>query len=375
MIRQVLLGLGLGLALFTGLAVVKFFQIKAAIAEGALHQPPPDSVSVVTVAPSKWSNEIRAMGSFVPEQGAVLAVEDLARVAAIRFTPGQSVKQGDVLVEFDVSVERAQVKAAEAQRDMAQLEMARQQQLASKGAGSKAVQESAQAAYRTAVAEVERVNSLIRRKTIIAPFAGKTGTRLVNPGEVLQPGTPVVSLQSLERLLLNFSLPQHRVSQIQPGQVVRVSVDGFPNEQFSGAISAIDPNVNPSTRNVNVQAVVPNPADRLRSGMYADISLVLSDSRDVIAVPAPSVLFAPYGDSVYVLGKLKDKDGKEYLGVQPQIIKLGERRGDFVEVLSGLSIGQEIVAAGVFKLRPGAPVNVVPENPAPAELQPAPQNT
>lgn len=375
MIRQMLFGIVLGVLLIAALGVTKFFQIKAAIAEGAKHAPPPDAVTTVHVERTKWTSELHAVGTLAPERGAVLSAEEMGRVTQIKFEPGQQVKAGDVLVEFDVSVEAAQVKSAQAQRDLAQSELTRQRELSSKGAGMKATLDNAEMTYRTASAEIERLNSMIRRKTVVAPFAGRAGVRLVNPGEVLQPGTPVVSVQSLERLLLNFSLPQDALATIRPGQEVRLKVSGFEKENFVGTISAIEPNVDEKTRNVKVQAIVENSGERLRSGMFVEVVVVLDSARDVLAIPAPAVLFAPYGNSVYVVGPVKTPDGKEVTGVMPQTVKLGERRGDFIEVLSGLNPGQEIVSAGVFKLRPNAPVNIVETNPNPAQLQPSPANT
>lgn len=375
MIRQFLFGLLVSVLLIAALGVTKFFQIKAAIAEGAKHAPPPDSVTTVHVAPTRWISELRAVGTLAPEKGAVLAAEEMGRVSQIRFDPGQPVKAGEVLVEFDVAVEAAQVKAAQAQRDLAQSELNRQRELVSKGAGMKSTLDNAEMTLRTSNAEIERLNSVIRRKTVVAPFDGRAGVRLVNPGEVLQPGTPVVSVQALERLLLNFTMPQDALARIRTGQEVRLKVSGFEKENFTGTISAIDPNVDEKTRNVKIQAIVENTGERLRSGMFTEISVILDNAREVLAVPAPAVLFAPYGDSVYLVGPVKTPDGKEVTGVTPQTVKLGERRGDFIEVLSGLQPGQEIVSAGVFKLRPFAPINRVDEDPNPAQLKPTPANT
>lgn len=357
------------------LALIKFFQIRAAIAAGASRQMPPDAITSATVKEETWPIEVTAIGTLAPVNGAVLAAEELGRVDKILFEPGSDVKAGSVLVALDTSVEDAQLQSAQAQLDVATVDLNRAKSLRERGANSQSDFDNARATHRSAAAEVDRLKAVISRKKIVAPFDGTTGVRLVNPGEVIQPGTSVVSLQALDSLLLNFTVPQLDLGKITPGSKVHFTVDAFPKDEFAATISAVDPSVDEKTRNARVQATLTNTDHKLRPGMFVNLAVVLPEVEHVLSIPSSGVAYAPYGNSVFVVEKMKNPKDEEYLGVRSQLVKLGRHQGDMVAVVSGLTAGQEIASSGVFKLRPGSPVVVKNEVKPGEELHPAPSDT
>jgi membrane fusion protein, multidrug efflux system len=225
------------------------------------------------------------------------------------------------------------------------------------------------------VARVEEVKALIGKKTIRAPFSGVLGIRAVNLGQYLQSGAPVAPLQSLDPIYVNFWLPQQYLGQITPGQIVRVHADGLPEAIFEGKINAVDAVVDEATRNVRVQATLPNPQALLRPGMFVNTELPLSKKTSHIVLPITAIQFAPYGDMIYIIEEMKGPDGKTFRGVRQQVVKVGETKGDRVAILSGVKVGEEVATSGVFKLRPGIPVQVNNTiQPANSE-SPAPEDT
>jgi membrane fusion protein (multidrug efflux system) len=194
---------------------------------------------------------------------------------------------------------------------------------------------------------------------------------MINLGQYLPAGTAVVELQALDPIYVNFTLPQRQVSNVMAGQPVRLTVDAFNGQSFDGQISAISPQVDDSTRSLKIQATLPNTDEKLRPGMFANVSVVQPDEAKVITLPSTAINYAPYGDSVYVVEKMKDPKGAEYLGVRQQTVKLGANRGDQVAVLEGVRLGEEVVTSGLFKLRPNAAVSV--NNDVQPSNNPAPQ--
>jgi membrane fusion protein (multidrug efflux system) len=277
---------------------------------------------------------------------------------------------------LDTSTEEAQLKAAEATAELAKVNLERSRDLFKKTTISQSELDAAEAQAKQASAQAEGVKATIAKKTIRAPFDGRLGLRLVNLGQILQNGEPVTTLQTLDPIYVNFSLPQQRLSALAVGNTVRVTTDAAEGQTFEGKISAISPEVDPSTRNIRVQATISNSGEKLRAGMFANVEVMLPTEEKVRAIPTTSVLYAPYGDSVFVVEEKKDdKSGKAEKTLRQQFVRLGSARGDFVRVLDGLNAGDSVVTSGVFKLRPGAPVVVdnklVPE----AELAPKPKNT
>jgi membrane fusion protein, multidrug efflux system len=286
------------------------------------------------------------------------------------------VNAGDLLVKQDTTTEEAQLRSAEAQVMLAQNNYHRIDQLLARNAISRSEFDNADAQLKANKAQADAIRSAIAKKTVRSPFSGRLGIRLINLGEILKEGTPIVSLQTLSPIFANFQLPQHQLSQIKVGFKVRVTSDALPGAAIEGQITAINPQVDSATRNISVQATLENMQEHLRPGMFVDVQVVLPGENDVLMIPATSVLYAPYSDSVFIIETKKDeKSGQEGKEVHQQFVRLGEKRGDFISVLSGLKEGDAVVSTGVFKLRNGQPVvidnRLVPE----FKLAPKPENS
>ena len=347
------------IALFiAAIGSLKFFQIKAAIAQGASWQPPPEAVTTIVASQDKWPATLGVIGTVAAVHGVTVSADLPGIVESISFDSGKRVEAGDVLVRLDTRQERAQLAAAESQRDLSKLNLDRSQQLLQRGVVAQAEFDRMAAESKQAEARVGEIKATIDRKQIRAPFGGTLGIRQVNLGQYLEGGSAVVPLQSMDPVYVNFDVPQQEVASLKPGDVVRVSADSLAAAVPLGTVTAINAVVDQATRNVQIQAVFRNPHAALRPGMFVEVEARLGTSAAVVALPASSVSYAPYGNSVYVVKDLKGKDGKSYRGVEQRFVKLGSGRGDQVAVVSGLTAGEEVVTSGVFKLRNGASVLV-----------------
>jgi membrane fusion protein (multidrug efflux system) len=294
-------------------------------------------------------------------------------VVQIAFNPGSRVNAGDLLVKQDTASEEAQLRAAEAAAALARLNVERLGKLLAGRTIAQAQYDSAEATYKQAVAQADNIRAGIAKKTIRAPFAGRLGIRLVNLGQVINEGEPIVSLQSLDPIYVNFSLPQQQLSKIRTGLAVRVTTDALPGELIEGRITAVNPQVDAATRNIRIQATVANPQEHLRPGMYVNVAVVLPEREKVLAIPATAVLYAPYGDSVFIVEDQPDPVSNRVVKVvRQQFAQLGERHGDFVAVQSGLKEGDAVVSTGVFKLRNGQTVTIDNSLSPDFELKPKP---
>ena len=354
--KRMLLMLAMTAVLVTGLGFVKFRQIQAAIAQGAAFQPPPEAVTTVIAERDEWPSTLGAIGTVAAVQGVTVSADLPGTVERIAFESGQSVRAGDVLALQDTRQERAQLAAAEAQRDLARVNFERVQGLLRERVISQAEFDRAVAENRQADARVGEIRAAIDRKTIRAPFAGLLGLRQVNLGQYLSGGDPLVVLQSLNPIHVNFGVPQQSVGRIRSGRTVRITADSLPGAAFTGRVTATDSVVDEATRNVQVQATLANPEGRLRPGMFVHAEVTIGAGEAIVAVPASAISYAPYGDSVFVVTDLKNEAGQTYRGVRQQFVKLGPSRGDQIAVVSGLNTGDEVVTSGVFKLRNGAAV-------------------
>jgi len=276
-------------------------------------------------------------------------------VVGIAFESGATVAAGDLLVQLDTSTEEAQLRAAEASAALARISVERARDLVGKKTISQAELDAAEAQFAQAKAQADNIRTVIAKKTIRAPFAGRLGIRLVNLGQILKDGDAIVSLQSLDPIYVDFTLPQQHVARIAPGQSVGVTSDAAPGDAIQGRITAINPEVDSATRNVRIQATLANPQGAMRPGMFARVSVGLGQPQPVLVVPLTAVSHATFGDSVFVIEDAKDGPGKV---LRQQFVQLGARRGDFVSIVDGLKPGQQVVSAGVFKLRTGAKVVV-----------------
>ena len=358
MLKRMVIMLVLMAVVVAGLGFVKMKQFEAMAEQFAAMQPPPEAVTTVIAMPEEWPSTLNAIGTVAAVQGVTVSADLPGIVERIAFDSGKRVQKGDVLVALDTKQEQAQLAGAEAQLQLARLNHERLAGLVKQDAVSRAEYDAAAAAHTQAEARIREIRATIERKTIRAPFAGVLGIRQVNLGQYLTGGDPVVALQSLDPVYVNFNVPQQDAAALRAGRTVRVTANEKGDAAFTGRISAVDAVVDETTRNVQVQATLANPGGTLRPGMFVQAQVMLGEARQVIPLPASAVNYAPYGDSVFVVADMKDPEGRTYRGVRQQVVTLGPSRGDQIAVLSGISARDEIVTSGVFKLRNGAAVQV-----------------
>jgi membrane fusion protein, multidrug efflux system len=359
MIKRVIFTM-IGLVVLIGiLGGIKGLQITRMIAFGKQFVPAPETVTTFEVRPDMWESLLTSVGSLEAVQGVMVTAELKGKVEKIDFNPGAMVRAGDLLVQQDISSEKAQLQAAEAAVTLAKITLERTRNLLAAGTASQSQCDNADAQYKQAAAQADNIRATIAKKTIRAPFAGRLGIRLINLGQALNEGDAIVSLQSFDPIFVNFSLPQQELAQIRQGLVVRMSTDALPGRTFEGKITAINPAVDAATRNIRVQATAANLEEQLRPGMFVNVAVVMPAREKVLPIPATAVLYAPYGDSVFIVEKNNnEKTGRPGKVVRQQFVRLGKKRGDFVAVTSGLKEGETIVSTGVFKLRNGQAVVV-----------------
>jgi len=375
-IRLFLIGLVVCLLGVVGpLAFVKWGQFSAMQAAGAAMTIPPTTVTAAAAKQETWGNTLSAPGSLEAVRGVTVAAEVGGKVSRIAFEPGATVEAGAVLIELDASTEEAELRAAEAGSKLARADLDRLQNLHREGIISHAELDSTQATATRSIAQAESIRATIAKKSIRAPFAGRLGLRQVNLGQILREGDPITVLQTLDPIFVNFSVPQQHLADLGAETAVRITTDAARGTTFEGRINAVSPEVDLATRSLRVQATIANTEEKLRPGMYANVEIVLPNPLDVLVIPATAVLYAPYGDSVFVIDEQKDEKGGEASQVlRQQFVRLGVGRGDFVSVVDGLEAGDTIVSTGVFKLRPGTKVVVDNRLAPPMELAPKPDN-
>jgi len=357
MAKRLILMLGVVAVLLAGLGFVKFRQIEAAVQAGGF-QPPPEAVTSIVTQREVWPATMAVIGTTEAVHGVTVSADLPGTVARINFDSGKPVREGEILVELDTRQERAQLASLEAQSELARVNFGRTQELVNAGVISRQEYDQATSQQKATEANVAEIRATIARKTIRAPFSGILGIRKVNLGQYLSAGTPIVSNQTLNPIYVNFGVPQQEATKVKIGRSLRVTTEDIAGKVFAGNVTAIDSEVDQTTRNIQIQATLANPDGKLRPGMFVQVELPLGASRDVIALPASAINYAPYGDSVFVITDLKDPKGQTYRGVKQQFVKIQGARGDQVAVISGLNPGDEVVTSGVFKLRNGAAVQV-----------------
>ncbi len=362
-------------AAFLGIVgTIKVRQIQAGMAMAASFQPPPEAVTTTVARQDQWPASLSAIGTVAAVRGVTVSADLPGIVEAISFDSGRPVEAGAVLVRLDTRQEQAQLAAAQAQRDLAKVSLERARELVAQGVLAQSELDRTSAEHKQAEAKVGEIGATIERKQIRAPFSGVLGIRQVNLGQFLGGGDPVVALQAVDPVYVNFSVPQQDLGALRIGAEVRVDSEGLAGAAPTGRITAIDSVVNEATRNIQVQATLANPGGRLRPGTFVKAQVAVGTSQSVVALPASAISYAPYGDSVYVVGDLDGPGGKNYRGVHQQFVKLGGARGDQVAVLSGLQPGDEVVTSGAFKLRTGAAVRVHNETLPGNESAPKPED-
>ena len=338
-------------AFFGGIFGWKHHKAAESRAALASMKPPAATVSSTVVSAESWQSSVPAVGTLSAIQGVEVSSEVAGIIDSIGFDSGASTKQGALLVQLDATTEMADLRALEAQLKLARLDYERATGLALRTALSQAQLDRSRSQLDSLDAQVDAQRATINRKTIRAPFGGVLGIRLVDVGEYLAPGTPIVSLQRLDLLYVDFNVPERYLQQVLQGQTVTLSTAAYPDREFTGTISAISPRVDDKTRNVQVRATVPNEKTLLRPGMFAKVTVLSGATESVLTLPRTAISFYPYGDAVFII--LGEDEG---MTAERRHVTTGRVREGKVEVLSGLSSGDMVVNAGQLKLRSGQPV-------------------
>jgi membrane fusion protein (multidrug efflux system) len=320
--------------------------------------PPPPVVSAAPVQAEEWRNEIDTVGSLRAWRGADLSTEAAGLARSIKFQSGQNVAAGQVLVEINADSERAQLQSLQAAADLARIVLARDRDQLAASAVSQATIDADESDLKNKTALVEQQKALVEKKLIRAPFAGRTGITTVNPGQYLNTGDKIVTLQSIDTIYADFNVPQRELSRLSLGAEVSVSVDAWPQRGFAGKVTAINAAVDTGTRNVQVEATIRNPKHELLPGMFAKVGLLVGTRTKYLTIPSAAVAFNPYGATIFVLEKGKSDKGEETLTAKQVFITTGPTRGDQVAVLKGLEAGDMVVTSGQLKLKNGSPVQV-----------------
>lgn len=325
------------------------------IAEFMANRPEPEFPVTATVTKAQdWIPTIEAIGFIEPNQGVTLSSELAGTIDAISFESGVQVKADQLLLSLDSSVEKANLQSSQARLPAARAKFERYQNLYQKNSISRDQLDDAEASYRSLEADIESLKGTIARREVRAPFSGVVGLRNVFLGQYLEPGTEIVRLEDTSVMRLRFTVPQTDISKISLGQTIKINVDAYPNTQFEGRITAIEPAVNYQSGLIQVQAAIPNNDGQLRSGMFARASIILPTVKEQIVIPQSAITFTLYGQNVYVI---HEADGVKR--AKQVVVKAGERRGNDVHVLSGIKAGDEIVLSGQVRLSNDTKVRVV----------------
>ncbi len=395
------------LAIVAVLVGVKAKQIGGLIAMGKAMQKsgaPPESVASDLVTMQDWAGTITTVGTIASTKGVQVSNDAAGVVTRINFESGQTVKEGQVLVELDSSVERTQLASAKARLDLAQLNVGRTRALVASKAIAQASLDNDEAALKAATTDIDQINAQLARKIVRAPFGGHLGIRQVNLGQYLNPGTPITVLEGKEAVYVDFSLPQQRVANVHVGMPVRVALESNDDDPSApparanadggaatpqgvapadGTISAVDPTVDSATRMMKLRATLPNGSDAFRPGMFAQVTVVLPDKgQEVATIPQTALVHASYGDSVFIVEAKKPGSpgadtspaGQPIKIARQQFVRVGEARGDFIAILDGVQAGQEVVSAGAFKLKNNSPIVIDNRVKTTAQLSPRPEN-
>ena len=354
---------------------VKFFQIRALIASGESGGRPPETVSTAVVEADDWVRSVESVGSVRPVQGADLSVETSGIVSKIHFENGAEVRAGDLLLELDSTAEQANLRAAEAEAELARTVFDRTKSLRTTNAVPQSELDSAAAQLRKAQAAVEQWRAEIAKKQLHAPFDGRLGIREANVGQFVNNGDKIVPLQSLDPMFVDFLLPQQLLPAVAAGQRIVLRTDAAPGREFGGVLTAVNSEIDPVTRNIRLQGTLDNPDGALRPGMFARVEVFQGGADRVLRIPLTAVFRASYGDSVFVVVEKTGKDGAKEMVAEQRFIRTGRAVGDFIAVVEGLSEGDTVVSAGAFKLRNGSSVRVDNSLAPQPSTSPEPENT
>ena len=382
--RMTLMLIGV-LVVFGGVFAVKAMMDKGMNQFFDSMPQPPVAVTTAVAKSERWSDDAEAVGTFVAINGTDVTTEAGGVIREILFEPGQHVRAGTVLVRLNTANEQATLRALEAAAKLAVTQRDRWRELSQQKLVSLAEVEQRAADAATTLAQVEAQRALIAQKTIRAPFDGVLGIRKANLGQFIAPGSPIVNLQSMNPIFLDFALPQQRMGQVTEGIAVRASVDSLPSRKFEGRITAIEPQIDTQTRSFKVQATFLNQDSAVRPGTFAKVAFDLGGDQAVVVIPQTAISFNPYGNAVYVIDEIdrgpeeKDMQGKTLTGkklvVRQRFVKTGATRGDLVAVIEGLKPGERVVTSGLLKLRNDAEITINNAVQPAADAAPKPGNS
>ena len=340
--------------------------------DAAAPAAPPATVAAATARSETWQRHLETVGTLAAYRGVEVTAEVPGLVSQINFESGDEAQEGELLVELSTDTDRARLRTIEAELEQARADLARSTALDERGLIATVELDQRKTAVDRLAAQADEQRSLIDKKRIAAPFAGRLGLRLIDLGEYVAPGTPLVTLQALAPIDLTFTLPEAEYSVVEPGQHVEIGVAAYPDKQFAGQVTAVSPVVDEGTRNFTVQARLDNSHRLLRPGMFADVTLVLPDEVAVITVPATAISYSPAGDTAFVIREPDTEPSSQGpAAAGPTVTRVavgaGERRGNRIAITTGLAAGDRVVTAGQLKLYESAPVAVEPEEPSVAE--------
>ena len=357
-----------------GLGGIKALQISSMIDAGKSFSLPPTTVTSFDVLTQSWDNTLSSVGTFVAVRGVTVSAELPGRIVEIAFKSGEKVNQGELLVVQNSASEKAQLSEIQAEITLAELDLKRRLKLLKSNTVSQSDYDIAKATYDEASARAENIQSIINKKYIRAPFTGRLGIRQIDLGQNINEGDAIVTLQALDPIYVNFSLPQHQFSKVKPGMEVRIKSNAFDGDAITGSITTISPLVDETTRNIMVQATIANADAKVIPGMFANVAVILPDKDTLSIIPITSVIYAPYGDSVFVIEEKDNKSENSQKVVRQQFVKLGREQGDYVVVNSGVKSGDKVVSTGAFKLQNGQTVVVDNSLSPDFQLNPQPDN-
>ncbi|WP_153773176.1 efflux RND transporter periplasmic adaptor subunit [Pseudomonas sp. MNR3A] len=367
--RRMLIMLAVVLLIVLALGGIKAFSIYRQIQVFSAPKPA-ISVAAAKAEQRQWQERLPAVGSLKALQGVELSLEVAGTVKHLHFDSGQQVKVGQLLLELDSEQEAALLGTAQADLGLAKVDFGRGSQLVGDSAISRGEFDRLTAQYRRNQAVVEQLKASLAKKSMKAPFSGTIGIRQVDVGDYLASGTVIATLQDLSSLYVDFNVPEQALPQLSLGQQVLLQVAAFPGQTFPARLSAINPKVEESTRNLLLRATLANPDGKLLPGMFASLLVLLPDPQLQVVVPESAITYTLYGNSVYVVGEKKADDGQAHLVAEQRTVQTGERRDGVVVVRKGLQAGEQVVTAGQLKLSPGAAIRISQDPPlSPADAQ------
>lgn len=367
MLRRMLLMLGVVIVVVLMLAAIKFNSIYTQIQQFKAPKPPVN-VEVVVSRRRPWQRQLSAIGTLTASQGIDLSVEVAGIISDVQFRSGEKVSKGQPIVLLDSEIEQASLAAAEADLHLANVEFKRARSLIDTQAISRSEYDRLNAESQKAAATVKQLKASLAKKRILAPFSGTIGIRQLDVGDFVAAGTPIATLQDLSTLFVDFYVAEQQVPSLAIGLPVHVQVPAFPGERFTGALVALNPKVEVTTRNIQVRAELANPGERLLPGMFADLQVLLPDEEPRVVVPETAITYTLYGNSVLLVkegqapeaekGAEAPERDEPYLVVERRFVETGERRNGQIVILDGLDAGEQVVIAGQLKLDTGAHVTI-----------------